>query len=197
LSGSRLRNRGCVRPVILALLTLSAVPASGGERVALPIKLQAELLAKVSPYDRRFDARVQGHVNVLILVKPNSPESRRAALQMQDMLSAQSLIGGYPHTEYLENYTTAPALATVCQAKKIAILYVTPAFDRELETMRKELSRLDLLSVGAVDTYVEHGIVLGFDLVAGKPQMLVNLTQAKKQNVQFRAALLRLMRVYE
>jgi hypothetical protein len=40
-------------------------------------------------------------------------------------------------------------------------------------------------------------VVLGFDLVSGRPKLLVNLTQAKKQKVDLAAEILKLMKVYE
>ena len=45
--------------------------------------------------------------------------------------------------------------------------------------------------------YVPGGIVLGFDVVSGRPKLLVHLTQAKRQNVALRAEALKLMRVFE
>jgi len=44
---------------------------------------------------------------------------------------------------------------------------------------------------------VPRGIVLGFDLVGGKPKMLVNLGQARKQHVAFMAEVLKLAKVFE
>jgi hypothetical protein len=182
---------------LIVLIVLSAVSAQGGERAAVPIKVQAEILCKVVQYDRGFETRVQGHVNVLILTKPDRPESRRAALQMQDALSARALIGGHPHTEFMENYAGAPALSAYCRSKKIAVVFVTPEFDDDAEAIRGALTGQDILSVGAVASYVTHGIVLGFDLVAGKPKMLVNIPQARSQRVFFQSDVLRLMTVFQ
>jgi hypothetical protein len=44
---------------------------------------------------------------------------------------------------------------------------------------------------------VEKGFVLGFDLVSGKPRMLLQLTQARKQNTDFKADVVRIMKVYQ
>jgi len=44
--------------------------------------------------------------------------------------------------------------------------------------------------------YVPAGIVLGFDLVSGRPKLLVNIEQAKKQQVSLPASVLKLMKVY-
>jgi hypothetical protein len=58
------------------------------------------------------------------------------------------------------------------------------------------VSNVSLLTVGATPEYVESGIVLGFDLVSGRPKLLINLSQARKQQVDFPASVLRLMKVY-
>ena len=42
---------------------------------------------------------------------------------------------------------------------------------------------VDVLSVAAVARYVAQAVVLGFDLVSAKPTLIINLPQAKKQNV--------------
>ena len=53
------------------------------------------------------------------------------------------------------------------------------------------------MSVASVPDYVQGGIVLGFDVVSGRPKLLFNLTQARLQNVDLRAAVLKLMTVIE
>jgi hypothetical protein len=58
------------------------------------------------------------------------------------------------------------------------------------------LTPVSVLSVGDVPEYVPDGVVLGFDLEAGKPKLLVNLDQARRQNVEFTSDVLRLMKVY-
>ena len=54
-----------------------------------------------------------------------------------------------------------------------------------------------VLSAGALAKYTERGTVLGFDLVGGKPKLLVHLARAKRQNVELSSAVLKLMRVIE
>ena len=54
-----------------------------------------------------------------------------------------------------------------------------------------------MLSVAADPGEVPKGIVLGFDLVSGKPKIVVHLGQAKKQEVSFKAEFLKLAKVLE
>jgi hypothetical protein len=179
------------------LLALAIARPSGAEDVAVPIGLQAELLAKVAAYDKNFTERAGDRAQVLILVRPGNADSERVAAHMQTALGGITHVGGLPHDETLVTWTNGAALAQQCKAKRAAILYITPGFAGDVGDIRAALDGVAVLSVAAVADYVPKGIVLGFDLVSGKPKLLVNLTQAKRQSVAFKAEVLKMMRVYE
>lgn len=48
------------------------------------------------------------------------------------------------------------------------------------------------MTVAAEPSAVIRGIAVGFDLLSGQPKILVNLSQAKLQNVQLPASVLSL-----
>lgn len=169
----------------------------GAEQVAVPVAIQAELLAKVASYDRRLVERAEGHVHVLVLTRIGNDDSARAATQLITALRPLTDIGTMPHDEAIVGYTSAEALAQLCRARRVSIVYVTPGLGEDIEALRVALTSVDVLSVGAVADYVPRGMVLGFDLTSGKPKLLVNLAQARKQGVAFRADVLKMMRVYE
>ena len=167
------------------------------EDVAVPVGLQAELIAKVASYDKSFAARAGDRAQIAILAKSGSADSSRTAAHMQSALGALPLVGGLAHDEHMVTYAGGAALAAYVKAKRIAIVYVTPGFAEDAGDIGTSLDGVDVLSVAAVPEYVPKGLVLGFDLVSGKPKLLVNLTQAKKQNVVFKAEVLKMMKVYE
>ena len=88
-------------------------------------------------------------------------------------------------------------LAGLCRSRKIAIVFFGSGFHDDVEAIRDALSGVDVLSAAGVPEYVPSGIVLGFDVVSGRPKLLVHLGQAKRQNVSLRAEALKLMKVYE
>jgi hypothetical protein len=165
--------------------------------IAVPIRLQAELLSKVASYDRNFEARTGDRGRTLLLMKQGDPESSRAAAEMRSALSSIPTIGALPHEEELATFTTAPNLAEMCRSRKVSILYLAPGFSEQIETLREAIADLSLLSVGSLAEYVPNGIVLGFDLVSGRSKLLINLTQARRQHIEFRAEILKLTKVYE
>ena len=187
---------------ILLCATLAAALAFGENRgraelVAVPIELQAELLAKVAGYDRNMAVRAGERLQVLLLTNAGDVESARFATRMQLALSSIAQISGLPHEERVAPFTSAADLAQQCRARRIAIVILSPGLGHEIAAIRDALNGVDVLTVASVADYVQQGVVLGFDVVSGKPKLLVHLTQARRQHVELRAEVLKLMRVFE
>jgi hypothetical protein len=167
------------------------------EEVILPIAIQVELLVKVASYDRNFQQRSGERARIFIFTKPGSGESARAAAQIEAGLSRAPEIGGLPHDEIVTPYRGAAELAQLCRTQRAAVVFFGPGFREDIPAIREALDGVNVLSVSAIPDYVEAGIVLGFDVESGRPELLVNLPQAKRQNVALRADVLRLMKVFQ
>jgi len=192
---ARAWSRAAALACVAALLTM--VRPGGADQVVVPLELQAELLAKVASYDRNMSARAGDRLQVALVTRPSDAESVRVVTRMQSALRSLPQIGGLPHDEQMINFTSAADLARYCRAQHIAILFVGPGHSDELPAIREALAGVDVLSVSPVPEYIERGIVLGFDVVSGKPRLLVNLGQARRQHVALRAEVLKLMKVYD
>lgn len=185
--------------LLLALamgFALSMARAALAQASSVPPSVQADLISKVLPYDRNFESRAGPVVRTLVLVKSGSVRSRLGAEAFKSALSNLDRVAGRRHEERIVNYAGAPALAKQVQSEKIAIVYVTPDFDGELDALQRALSGVNVLTVSAVPEYVSRGVVLGFELVSGKPKILLDLPRARRQQVEFGANVLRLMKVY-
>jgi hypothetical protein len=187
-------------PWMAALLLLLTPLAAAGSSVSVPVPLQAQLMAKVAGYDSNMSGRSGGTVKVGIVTLGGNTDSERAEAQLRRALGAVDKIGGLPHQEVTLRWSEpggAQELAKACRDQKISILYVTPGLTDQIPRIGSALNGVNVLSVGALTDYVKSGMVLGFDLVSGKPKLVVNLSQAKRQNVKFSARVLQLMRVIE
>lgn len=193
--------RGVGRRAILvgALTAALALTASRAraEDVAVPVSLQAELLAKVAAYDKNLASRAGDKARVTILQKTDSAESARIATQMQKALADIPDIAGLPIETSLVAFTSADDLASSVKTKRTAIVYITPGFEADVGAIAKTLTGANVLTVSAVASYVPKRAVLGFDLISGKPKLVVNITQARLQSVAFKPDVLKLMKVYE
>lgn len=161
----------------------------------MPVSRQAELLVRVAAYDRSLPARAQGTAKVLIVTNANDADSKSTAAQMESALKRFDKIAGLPAQVSTIAFAGGAKLAAACRASHIAIVYLTQGLASSIGEIATALEGVDVLSVASIGRLVEGGAVLGFDLVSGNPTLLVNLSQAKKQNVTLDAEVLHLMKV--
>lgn len=182
----------------LLLLAMGTAPApASSSDVAVPVPVQAALIGKVLSYDRSLDARAGDRVHVAIVVDPGSPASTKIGDHIRAALGELPTMGGKPHDEFVVNFSNESALVETCKTKKISLVYVTPVPSDLVGRVVRALDTKPILTVAAVPDDVARKIVLGFDVVSGKPKLLIHLDQAKRQGVDFRADVLKLAKVVQ
>jgi len=195
-SGRPSRRRVVASLALIALALCFGARSSRAQTAGVPAELQAQLLSKLSVYDRNFAARAGDVALVLILVKSGSAKSTRSGATIKAALAQLDRFGGLRHEEQVVPFESAAALASLCRSKRAAVVYVTPGLDNEIDAIKSSLAGVDVLSVAAVPEYVPRGIVVGFEVVSGKPKLSIHIGQARQQRVDFKADVLKLMKVY-
>jgi hypothetical protein len=178
-------------------LTTGLSPVHADEEVTVPARVQAQLLAGVASFQTNLRLSSEGVVQILVLTRSGDTESDHAARQLVGALADMRKIVHRPHRETAEPFQDGPWLAATCRAREISIVYVSPGLGDQVAGIAQALRGSGVLTAGAVPRFVGRGIVLGFDLVSGRPEMLLNATQMKIQDVRFPPNLLRLMKVSE
>lgn len=192
--GAARRGRG--RAALLAALLLCGPGgAARADEPAVPVELQAELLARVVKYDRNFTVRSGERLQVLVAWRPGAEDSERIARQMAVALGNVPAIGGLPHDEHLVAYSTPARLRESARSTGSTLVILAPGIETDASALAKVFEGFDGLTVTTTAYGVDGGIVLGFDLVSGKPRMLLHLTQARKQHADFKAEVLKVMKV--
>jgi hypothetical protein len=181
---------------IACALLVSPARMVHAQEASVPADMQAELLAKLETYDRSFAERAGSTAKVLLVTRSGNGRSEASAADMRAALARLDRIGGLPHQEVAASYPGADALAQRCKSDQIAIVYLTPGLDEEVGAIKTSMTGVSVLTVTAVPANVPRGLVLGFELEAGKPKILLNLPQAKAQGVNFAADVMRLMKVF-
>lgn len=167
------------------------------EDVAVPVPLQMELLVKVAAYDRNLPTRAAGVVRLVILVKKDDPQSKHVAELALRALEGKNVLN-LPTEVTQYAWVDGPGLATRIRDGRVSMLYAAPGFGaRELLSIARALSGLSVLSSGALAHFVETGVAICFDLVGGKPKLLVNLRRAREQGVDLSSQVLKLAKVVE
>ncbi|HEX6766201.1 MAG TPA: YfiR family protein [Polyangiaceae bacterium] len=167
------------------------------EDVGVPVPLQMELLVKVAGYDKNLPARARGVVRVAVLTRRDEAQSKNVAQQAIRALSGKS-VKGLPVEVSELGYGDGAAVARAVKERGISILYVAPGFGTgDLQSIAKALGGVSVLSAGALARFVENGVVLCFDLVGGKPKLLIHLRRAREQGVDLSSQVLKLAKVIE
>ncbi len=167
------------------------------EEPSVPLKLQAELLGKVVTYDRNAAGRAGDKHRILIVINAADADSKNAASEIERYFRRLATIGELPHQESVTVFKSAAALVSEIKAQRTTLVYLTPGLSSEAASIAHALVGSSVLSVSAISRDVTNGIVLGFDLVSGKPKLWINLTQARQQGVDFQAQFLRLAKVVQ
>ena len=160
----------------------------------VPVPLQAELVSKAAAYDRRLASKVNGKLRLLSVYDGEDADSAAVAILFRNRIKAIGKVGGYPVQADIKPFTDAEDLADTCRGG-IAVLYLSTGLHKGMPKIAESLNGVSVFSIAAEARCVPRGAVLGFDLVGGRPKMLVHLKQAKAQNVQLRSSLLKLAEI--
>jgi hypothetical protein len=182
--------------LILAVCLETTETAEASEP-AVPFELQADLIAKLVKYDRNFLARAGDPVEVLLVYRAKNPDSESAARRMRAALQMVPLLGGVKHEEQLAIFSGADALVAHAKQTRSTLIIVGPGFDDVIPHIAAAFDGFDGLTLSTTENGAEHGIVLGFELVSGKPRILLNLAQARHQNADFKSEAMKVMKVIQ
>jgi hypothetical protein len=184
---------------VLLVVAMLSLPASSvrAEDPAVPLQLQADLTAKLIEYAQAPSPQGLTTLRIGILVRNGSIESQHFGTEIKAIFGRMATIAGMAHEESVIAWSTAAAFAEEARRRQLFAVYVTPGLRGEVPAIARALEGTPIISVAAIDTYVASGAILGFELVSGRPRMVLNLPQARKQGVAFRAQVMKLMRIVE
>lgn len=174
-----------------------AARAAATGQVVVPENLQTKLLSKVVAFDRNASTRAGDRLRVLILQKKGDPESVRTVNRLKHALESTASIASLPVSVQQGDFTGGSGLASLVRANRVSIVYLTPGLGDALFMIASSLRGLSVMSVSAVPGHVADGSVLSFDLAEGRPKVLVHLSRARAQNVDFKASFLKLATIVD
>ena len=160
----------------------------------VPIDLQMSLLEKIISLEKKISQRVKENkkINILILYQRRykvSLNARRDILQYFDEIQDRNLNiedlvlqDGNSLNEYLSN-------------NSVDIIIVTPIRVIDIRKFSEISAANRVLTFSLIPSYVEDGLTVGIDLKGGKPQILINLQQAKNEGAAFSSHLLKIAKI--
>ncbi|MGC4093814.1 MAG: YfiR/HmsC family protein [Polyangiaceae bacterium] len=187
------------RALLSALSALGILCFEGNaeaEAPSAPVPVQAQVIARILPFERGFAQVSANTVGVIIAERSGDADSASAARQMARALEDIGSIAKKPIVSASVTFVSASALVNECKKRSALVLYLTPGLGNEMAAIGAGLAGSRVLTVAAVESDVPRGAVLGIEVVAGKPHMSINLAQAKIQKLDFPSAVLKLARIY-
>lgn len=166
------------------------------EESSAPATVQAQIMARLLPFDRGFAGKNKGEVVVVLLEKPGNSDSASAVKQMSKALGDVGKIGGSPVKTVVVPFGGAGAAAAACKGKGAHAAYISPGLGGEAGAIAGAFAGSSIVTFAAVEAYVSSGISVGVAVVGGKPQMSINLAKARAQKIDFPATVLKLAKVY-
>ena len=186
-----------VLPLFAAALTLPGAFAHA-EAPAVPLQLQVDLTVKLLEYAEAPSPPPKGGLmRIAIVVKKDSLESRHAGTELKVAFGRVATIAGVPHEETVIEWSTPAAVAEQLKRARVFAVYLTPDLGTDLVSLTRALEGVPTITIAAIGSDVASGAILGFELTSGRPKMLFNLGQARRQGVVFRASVVKLMRLVD
>jgi hypothetical protein len=189
--GSRFLKR---RSAILAALMVLCATAAFAEERMVPLELQLQLLSRVVRYERSYEAQATP-ARLVIVHRVGDAESARRSAQLRALLQDNPVLGARHLQVSAQEFSTAGALRGIVEHDGLSVVFLMPGLSDSMTEIAEALAGRNVITVSALGGDVDHGAVLGFELVSSKPRIAVNLSRARAQGLQFNAQLLRLVRV--
>jgi hypothetical protein len=161
--------------------------------LSVPAGLQSTLIGKIAAFDRGFPKRSGSTARLIVTYKGG--DSTRIGRQIAAALGEMPDIGGLPKTVETLDWTSPEALVAAIRTRPTAMAYLSLGLEAEAPAIAAALAGTDVLTVGATGVIAERGACVGFELEEGRPRIYVNLGVTKAQKVDFRADLLRLVKL--
>jgi hypothetical protein len=177
---------------VRAALLVVALAAAEARAEEVPLPLQVQLLSKMATYiinGTQADAPV---VKVWILYPGASNLPSRGAQALAAAVEQVGQFGKQAAQSKLVAFLDAKKLEAALAEEKPQFVYLAPELDEKTVAAVVEASTpTAAITVSSVGDWVRTGAILGFTLVEARPQILLNMKQARRQNVSFHAAITR------
>jgi hypothetical protein len=162
-----------------------------------PASVQAQILTRILPFDRGFAGRVgSGNVMVDLVQIGDDADSTSTVLHMGKELADIGQVAEHPLHLRTVNFRSAAELAAGAHANGSHAVYLSAGLGPQVPAIAAAFVGSGVLTFGCAEAYVPNGAVMGVAILAGKPRISVNLAQARAQDIDFPASVLRLAKVY-
>ncbi len=192
-------NRAALSLALFFAAVFCSAQFCAAQEMAVPIKTQFSLLPKILSLEKNVSTRLKNELAIGIVYQRNN----RASLTVKEN------IFNLPEFDVVDcaapvkvnlipiEYSNFISLAAEITKLKLHVLYVTPLRSVDISKIAELSRQQQILSFTGVPEYVQEGITAGIGAKNGKPQILINITGAKAEGMNFSSKLLNLSKIIE
>lgn len=172
--------------VLLVAMTFATVARAED----LPVQLQIQLLSKMTSSIPNLQPPA-GALKILVVHAGSGDAVPRGAQTLVNAIRQTGKFGSFDTDPKLVSVADAKALKDAIASEKPQAIYLSPEVDAAgVAKVIEASSGSGAVTISTVSDHPKLGIMLGFSLIEARPRVLVNLKQARKENIEFKNALL-------
>ncbi len=179
-------------PLSLAALLLLLASSSPAQDMPVSVEMQYSLFVRTLSFDRSLQDDKSRKIVIGVLYQEGvrtSMQAKEEFLSAADQSDIKTLFGR-PIDCIAVSANDTP-LGVTLKRLGVAVLYVSPLRTVDIATIADDLANTGILSITGVPEYVQDGIAIGVGNRGGRPAILVNLREAKRQGADLSSQLLR------
>jgi len=186
-----------MKQYLLLPLFLLVFPMLGIAQPLLPIGTQVSLISRIYSYDERLKDLDTPSVTLLIVYQQAFLPSLETAENTRDAIRrcTSCRIWGKSIAVHLHSLRSAADLERAIREHQPHIVYVSPMRTSQTRMISQLTRQYGASSFTPVEDYVREGLGIGITLRGNQPEIVVNLTALRLEEVQLSPNLLSLSRI--
>lgn len=186
-----------LRRITTLVLTGISLTGSLAAEMEVPMEVQFHLFLKIATFDRNLTTRVGDEIVVAVLYQSRYRASLNAKDEFLRVMGESSvkLFDGIPVTSVSLDVQEFSDLEQMLLDHAVDAVYITPLRAVELGRVTDITRKLQIMSLTGVPLYVEQGASAGVEIRGERPEIIINLSAARAEGVDFSSQLLNLARV--
>ena len=156
---------------------------------------KATIIARAMSYERSLSARVGESLRLAILYAGGQMDSLQDAERWKAAFAGLDGIKIYDMPLVVSTYPWGGEAASVLHELGTDVLVVCDGLGGQLSNITAFTRRDRLLSVGTQRPYLDNACTLGVFEDSGKPEIVINLSAAEREDLKFSSRLLKLAKV--
>lgn len=183
----------------IALVIFVFFAESFAQEVPLPADTQIKLLIKTLEFDRNLSGRSHDFVNIAIFYQKKNRQSNDLKLDIENAIQQfkTSKIQKKSIKFIFIDISTISEYNDIINSQHIDVAFILPLKSINVNELTTITRQKQIISITPCPDYIKNGVSIGFDLQGGKPQIILNLSNAKKEGTNFSSIFLNYAKVIE